>query len=347
MLSFLHTSRSFLPLPARRQALRLFSDWSIAGDRDSGNSRSSSDRDPNSTPKSDTARDLSTPAARKSHFGKLGKKMGSGGSSGSGYSSGGSQSSRAGFSDRSSYSKPQHARKPPTNATPPPAAAPSATMRVFVQNLPTSYTWVELKDLFRGLAGGSLGVAFASVSKNRDTGLSKGVGIVQFETRAAAVKVCKMGMDGDVVALDETGKEFRLYVREDAQERRGGLGPGMGTPRPDRNRAIGGEKVLVKYTCGTADHDMSDDEVDAVESLVSARLDARFRRNYEAADQIREQLLEQYKVRIDDRAKVWYLDSGTKSNAHTIWSRAKGFKEDQTGLVDEEEVSRWTCARVG
>ncbi|EEC49245.1 predicted protein, partial [Phaeodactylum tricornutum CCAP 1055/1] len=79
--------------------------------------------------------------------------------------------------------------------------------RVFVQGLPTSVTWKELKDHFR-IAGE---VVFASVSADRVTRESKGHGIVQYETTDMAENAIKImrnhPLDG-----------YQLYVREDVQE---------------------------------------------------------------------------------------------------------------------------------
>ena len=55
--------------------------------------------------------------------------------------------------------------------------------RVFIENLSYDTDWKSLKDAF---LSENYPVAYASVSTDRDTGRSKGVGIVQFETAHAA-----------------------------------------------------------------------------------------------------------------------------------------------------------------
>jgi hypothetical protein len=179
--------------------------------------------------------------------------------------------------------------------------------RVFVQGLPTSVTWKELKDHFR-IAGE---VVFASVSADRVTRESKGHGIVQYETTDMAENAIKImrnhPLDG-----------YQLYVREDVQENPG-VDPGM--PR--------GPTPPTMWKCANEDNAayLAGDEIAAVKALIKARDDARRRKKYDASDQMREELKEKYGVRIDDRLKMW-------------WSVSDGNQVPQA-IQDAKGEGRW------
>jgi hypothetical protein len=208
--------------------------------------------------------------------------------------------------------------------------------RIFVENLPPHYTWMDLKDLFRNLEDPiSQSVAFTSVSIDQTTGISKGKGIVQFEDSSCVKRAIKLGMDGGVVAIGENGEEHRIYIKEDVKARN----TVDREPRPDRNRAIGHEKRRApRYECGNVDHDLDDTTLATIETLIAARLDARYRRNFDTADAIRKQLFDDHKVRLDDRAKLWFLDYAPAPHAAT-WARARK-KEGEVlpDFVDEERL---------
>ena len=298
---------------------------------------------------------------KKGHFGRAGKESGGGrgggGGGGGGYSRGGggggsdrysSQSSSTSQSSTQSYSR--------SSPSPPPSTSrfhsrsdPTASTRVFVKNLPSSYIWTDLKDLFRSLPPPvSDNVVFASVSIDQRTGVSKCCGIVQFETPEIARSAIKMGMDGLVVATEEGGEEVQLYVREDVQDRTAG----KAEVRKDRNRAVGDEKIRStspssSYSCADEDHGLDGETVAVVEGLIYARIEARRRMNFDAADGLRKDLLDDHGVRIDDRAKVWYLaDSGVttggsgenSASERAEWRRAKGFGMEFEGMLDEENL---------
>merc|ERR1711870_92811 len=61
--------------------------------------------------------------------------------------------------------------------------APDKKKRVFVGNLPYEAQWGELRDFMKTSAGE---VRFATIFKDRNTGNSKGCGIVEFETEESA-----------------------------------------------------------------------------------------------------------------------------------------------------------------
>jgi hypothetical protein len=162
--------------------------------------------------------------------------------------------------------------------------------RVFVQNLPPNATWQDLKDHFR-IAGE---VIFASVSADRETGKSKGCGVVQFETT-------EMAMNAIATMRNHPMQGIQLYVREDVQEVK--VGAELGMPKPKR-----GPTPPSMWKCANEENTsyLSVDETQAICALIKARDDARRRRQFDAADIMRDELKMQYNVHIDDRLKLWW-----------------------------------------
>lgn len=162
--------------------------------------------------------------------------------------------------------------------------------RVFVQGLPSDCSWQTLKDHFR-VAGQ---VVFASVSADPVTGRSKGHGIVQFETVDEAVHAIAImrnhPMDG-----------YALYVREDVQEN-------VNEKQLQSATGSRGPTPPTKWKCANVEDatHLDADTVKAIQQLLKARDQARRRRNYEASDNMREELRNEYGVQIDDRLTMWW-----------------------------------------
>ena len=101
-------------------------------------------------------------------------------------------------------------------------------VKLFVANLPWTIDDEGLSDLFRGHGE----VQRAYVSKDRDTGRSKGFGFVDLETSDAATVInATNGMDVD-------GRPLRVNEAEDRP--RSGGGGGGGGFRRDSNGGGGG-----------------------------------------------------------------------------------------------------------
>lgn len=168
--------------------------------------------------------------------------------------------------------------------------------RVFVQGLPTEASWQDLKDHF-AIAGN---VVFASVSVDRQTGVSKGVGIVQFETSESAINAIKImrdhPLDGSV-----------LYVREDVQEKRAGGNQQFQSPSSYGNNKR--EAPPSRWECADDENSsvLSLDEKEAVVGLIKERDAARRRKNYDVSDNLRQKLKSQFGVHVDDRLKQWWV----------------------------------------
>lgn len=168
--------------------------------------------------------------------------------------------------------------------------------RVFVQGIPKQASWQDLKDHF-AVAGN---VVFASVSVDSRTGESKGVGLVQFETTEMAVKAIKCMRDHPL-----NGRA--LYVREDVQEQRSGRNNQFQNPPSAGNSRR--EIPPNRWECADDENSsvLSPDEKEAVVELIKSRDGARRRKNYDASDQMRQELKSKFGVHVDDRLKQWWV----------------------------------------
>ncbi len=180
--------------------------------------------------------------------------------------------------------------------------------RVFVQGLAPGTSWQTLKDHFR-IAGE---VVFASVSVDARTGESKGCGVVQFETT-------EMAQNAIAIMREHPLDGATLYVREDVQETEGKR---LRDPMPQGDKQ---STIPMSWTC--ADDNASDllaeEDKTAIYSLIRARDDARKRRNYDASDDMREELKLKFGVHLDDRLKMWWFSPDRRRVPDTI-SEIKG-----------------------
>jgi hypothetical protein len=196
--------------------------------------------------------------------------------------------------------------------------------RVFVQGIPDSASWQDLKDHFK-VAGD---VVFASVSIDPSTGMSKGCGVVQYETTEMANAAIK-------IMRDHPMNGSTLYVREDYQENKGGRELG------ERKR---GSTPPSKWRCADETNLslISEDDATIVRNLIKARDQARTRRNYDVSDNIREDLKLKYGVHLDDRMKLWWVSpdnavpqSVTDLKGDGRWGKLKEWRQIPTTLEND------------
>jgi len=164
--------------------------------------------------------------------------------------------------------------------------------RVFVQNLHSETKWQDLKDHFREAGE----VIFASVSAHPD-GTSKGCGVVQYETTEMAATAIEIMRNHPLHGQT-------LYVRPDVQEEKA---PHVKGPTPP-----------TKWKCANEDNMyVDDDERKEIQSIIKARDYARRNKQYHESDALREQLLQEHGVRVDDRLKLWWtsVDGNQVPNA--------------------------------
>ena len=161
--------------------------------------------------------------------------------------------------------------------------------------------------------------------------MSKGCGVVQFETTEMAKNAIKKMRDHP---LDGSA----LYVREDFQE---GKGQTLG---PEKQRGP------TKSSWRCADEDnldfMTEEEQVAIKSLIRARDQARFRKNYDVSDNIREDLKRKYNVHLDDRLKLWWKsvdnmipDSVKELKPEGRWGNEKQWRQISTTPENDACVS--------
>jgi len=97
-------------------------------------------------------------------------------------------------------------------------------MKLFVGNLPREYTDEDLLQLLTEF-GSPKNV---KIIKDRDTGLSRGFGFVEFDTKEEATAAI-----GTLNGKEVGGRELTVSEARE-QERRGGGGPRGGDRRPPR-----------------------------------------------------------------------------------------------------------------
>lgn len=169
--------------------------------------------------------------------------------------------------------------------------------RVFVQNIPEGVSWQDLKDHFR-MAGD---VVFASISIDRETGQSKGHGVVQYETTA-------MAQEAILTMRNHPLQGNQLYVREDVQEttNQGGKTTKR-PPTPPSKWKCANDPDDLMVVFGGQDVMHNHEEYKQIRSRIKARDDARRRRNYDTADLLREKLKQEHGVHLDDRHQMWWI----------------------------------------
>lgn len=173
--------------------------------------------------------------------------------------------------------------------------------RVFVSNIPPSVNWQVLKDHFRVKLG--LNVVYASISKDMSSGMSKGCGIVQFETKGDVIKCIELSKS---IPLEEN----ILYVREDHQEKRGEGKKFLSEKIYNRKPGSAGDEMRPKRWSlaeGYTNEGLAQLGVDvsAVEALLEKREIQRARKNFKASDDMRNELRVKFGVQVEDKLHQW------------------------------------------
>ena len=84
----------------------------------------------------------------------------------------------------------------------------------------------------------------------------------------------------------------------------GGFGDEMGR-NAKAGRQRNSRQDRATYTMDPDSDEVDDEDKEEIEKLVAQRLEAKFERDYATADQIREQLQNEYDVKVDDRKRKW------------------------------------------
>ena len=106
------------------------------------------------------------------------------------------------------------------------------------------------------------------------------------------------------------------------------MGGKMGKPRGVYTRRGGG--------------DLTEEEETAITKLISQRYAAKKQRNFDVADELRDDLYNDYNVKIDDRSNEWRLDTNdyAMNGANTL-------NEDQVALIDVKLKQRSQLKKEG
>ena len=92
------------------------------------------------------------------------------------------------------------------------------------------------------------------------------------------------------------------------------------------------------YTMDPDSDDVDDDEKIEIEKLVAQRLEAKFERDYATADAIREQLQNEYDVKVDDRKRKWSVGDQPFRGAPDLnepYTRRGGGEVEDVSKVEE------------
>ena len=117
----------------------------------------------------------------------------------------------------------------------------------------------------------------------------------------------------------------------------------------DRNAKAGRQRNSrqdrATYTMDPDSDEVDDDEKIEIEKLVAQRLEAKFDRDYATADAIREQLQNEYDVKVDDRKRKWTVGDQPFRGAPDLnapYTRRGGGEVEDVSKVEElvEERAR-------
>ena len=180
--------------------------------------------------------------------------------------------------------------------------------RVFVENIPLNTDWREFKDFFKSMG---LKIVYASISKDA-AGNQKSYGIAQFETVADKEKCIGLV------------KEYKLRgniltVREDRQERRGNVEKTL-KPKTETAPSTRFRPRVWRLAEGYTMADVSawGFDLKAISELLDKREKQRAQRNFEFADELRNELRRIHGVQCEDDKRTWKPLVNFKKNTGSI-----------------------------
>ena len=94
------------------------------------------------------------------------------------------------------------------------------------------------------------------------------------------------------------------------------------------------------YTRRGALGDLSPEDEEAVSKMITDRYHAKKQKNFDAADEIRDELLSKYSVRIDDRSNEWRVDTEDYAMAGS-----NSLSEDEVAFIDGKLKERFYFKR--
>ena len=117
----------------------------------------------------------------------------------------------------------------------------------------------------------------------------------------------------------------------------GGFGDEMGR-NAKAGRQRNSRQDRATYTMDPDSDEVDDDEKIEIEKLVAQRLEAKFDRDYATADAIREQLQNEYDVKVDDRKRKWMVGDQPFRGAPDLnapYTRRGGGEVEDVAKVEE------------
>ena len=117
----------------------------------------------------------------------------------------------------------------------------------------------------------------------------------------------------------------------------GGFGDEMGR-NAKAGRQRNSRQDRATYTMDPDSDDVEDEDKEEIEKLVAQRLEAKFDRDYATADQIREQLQNEYDVKVDDRKRKWMVGDAPFRGAPDLnapYTRRGGGEVEDVSKVEE------------
>jgi len=117
----------------------------------------------------------------------------------------------------------------------------------------------------------------------------------------------------------------------------GGFGDEMGrNAKAGRQRNSRADRTT--YSMDPDSDEVDDEDKEEIEKLVAQRLEAKFERDYATADQIREQLQNEYDVKVDDRKRKWMVGDQPFRGAPDLnapYTRRGGGEVEDVAKVEE------------
>jgi cysteinyl-tRNA synthetase len=259
--------------------------------------------------------------------------------------------------------------------------------RVFVQNIAKHTSWQTLKDHFRTIILNENNnnkennsnekqksdfnnnnnnnnknsiVIYASISIDTITGMSKGHGIVQFETtdmaQYAVQHIRYHPLDGNILYVrpdvQESTKSIQQQEQWELQQRISTTRrPVLGGQRTNNFReSTTSTNIMGKWNCANDPTDIdvliNTDTYRSIEQMLQARDDARKRKNFIVSDNIREQLKIDHTVHLDDRLRMWWIDSSSSMGITNNNRNGDSTSSVPQRIQDMKGSGRWTPKKL-
>lgn len=86
--------------------------------------------------------------------------------------------------------------------------------------------------------------------------------------------------------------------------------------------------------------DLSDDDLETINNMLAERYQAKRDRDFDVADDIRDNMMRTYNIRIDDKSAEWHVDSD-----EYVCAGRGNLNDDDVAYIDEQLVQRYAAKR--